>query len=77
MKATHCWQVDGAWRVGSVAMFDIQVNGKCMPLEFKCDNVTGVIQGDSKYMKNYHTGKIEAVPVAWLRPYPREEIKSP
>jgi hypothetical protein len=28
-------------------------------------------------MQHYHTGKIEAVPVAWLRPYPQEEIPTP
>jgi hypothetical protein len=28
-------------------------------------------------MVNYHTGKIEAVPVAWLRPYPQGEIPTP
>jgi hypothetical protein len=30
-----------------------------------------------RLMSHHHTGKIEAVPVAWLKAYPREEIKQP
>jgi hypothetical protein len=30
-----------------------------------------------RLMQHYHTGKIEAVPVAWLRPWPMQEIPTP
>ena len=61
MKATHCWQVDGAWRgVSPLVMDGVEMYRYHEPI-----------------MVNYHTGKIEAVPVAWLRPYPQGEIPTP
>jgi hypothetical protein len=64
MKATHCWQsYHGQWHVG----FPLMLEG--------CE--LSASWSPSRVMVNYHTGQIEAVPVAWLRPYPIEEIKQP
>jgi hypothetical protein len=71
MRATDCWQVDGAWRVGFEAevftTFRVAagINSTCLEHEVVL-------------MQHYHDPtKIEAVPVAWLRPYPIEEISPP
>ena len=58
MKATHCWQVDGAWRVGFVVDSMIAQNA--------------YVWHGERLMQHYHTGKIEAVPVAWLKELPKE-----
>ena len=61
MKATHCWQVDGAWRVGYPLVMDgIEMYRYHEPI-----------------MVNYHTGKNEAVDAEMLFPYPMQEIPTP
>ena len=69
-RATHCWQVDGAWRVGHFVI------GWCYEQHYKAAMESREIlsQHGLKLMQHYHTGRIEAVPVAWLRHYPQEEI---
>jgi hypothetical protein len=74
MKATHCWQVDGAWRVGSFAI------ALCFEEDMNCIVEARKVmrEGGVKLLQHYHDPtKIEAVPVAWLKAYPVEEIKQP
>jgi hypothetical protein len=68
MKATHCWQVDGAWRVGS------GLAGCCFEEHYESVSESRAIlaQNGLRLMQHYHTGKIEAVPVAWLKELPKE-----
>jgi hypothetical protein len=74
MQATHCWQVDGAWRVGFRA-----------PVSSDSKHAGGIVRdaarvlfsADVRLMQHYHTGQIEAVPVAWLKAYPQENIQNP
>jgi hypothetical protein len=72
MKATHCWQVDGAWRVGSPVIDRGRVLSGVKPFALFGNEWLTV-----QLMQHYHTGKIEAVPVAWLHTYPIEEISPP
>ena len=74
MKATHCWQVDGAWRVGRP--LSIQFRGDAVR-SLVCDSLHDIASSGITIVQHYHTGKIEAVPVAWLKAYPVEEIKQP
>ena len=73
MRATHCWQVDGAWRVGSVMRFFTNTDRDAETFA----NAGCPVPRGFRLMSHHHTGKIEAVPVAWLKAYPREEIKQP
>ena len=73
MKATHCWQVDGAWRVGSPVIDRGRVLSGVKPFALFGNEWLTV-----QLMQHYHDPtKIEAVPVAWLRPWPMQEIPTP
>ena len=72
MQATHCWQVDGAWRVGT------SLSIARAKTDFRKDLASTCGDYDVRLMQHYHDPtKIEAVPVAWLRPYSETGIETP
>jgi hypothetical protein len=73
--ATHCWQVDGAWRVGREVLACSESRRGDVLLQ---SIAVSEFQLETLLMQNYHRPEvIEAVPVAWLRPYPTQEIPTP
>jgi len=69
-----CWQEGndqgGAWHIGAeVEMYSTV--GNIAAIAFAC------LGRDMEIMRNYHSGLIDLVPTAWLRPYPISEIEAP
>jgi len=74
MTQMMCWQEgnepDGAWHIGSE--FDVITTFRTAV------SINDVLaEYDVKPIRHYHTGNLELVPTAWLRPYPISEIAQP